>query len=301
MNKNIIKIILISILSLPILAYSAEKILASGQKWEDIAIIDKATGNTDWSMTPPDVKVINCVTMDKAGNIVLSGQNKIMKISRDKKVLWEYEVAENEETHFVKVLENGNYLIGICATPSRILEVDENKNIINEINFESGQERPHSQFRHINSTKDDTYLITIIKGNELVEIDKKGKILSRNKWDISKSVFGTIELKNGNLLVSADAKNPKNKNNTSSGVLLELDRKTKEIIRKITPKTNKLEFPCQVIELENGNIMVANWTGHSNNKTSAKIMEIDKDNNVVWHLKNSPEIKYVASIYLFDE
>lgn len=301
MKKTFFKILGISLLTLPIFAYSAEKILASGQTWKDIAIIDKASGKVEWSMTPPGAKVINCITMDKAGNIVLAGQNKIMKISRDKKVLWEYEVASNEETHFVKVLDNGNYLIGICATPSRLIEMDENKNIIKELNFDSKQTVPHSQFRHINETKDGTYLITILKGRELVEMDKSGKILSRDPLDTSKSTFGTIELKNGNLLVSFDAKAPKGQGEDSIGAIIEIDRKTKQLIRKIVPNEHKLAFPCQVIELDNGNLMIANWNGHSRVKDASKIIEVDKEGNVVWFLKDLPQVKNIASIYLFDE
>lgn len=84
MKKTIFKILGISLLSLPLFANAAEKILVSGQTWKDIAIIDKASGKIEWSTTPKGARVINCVTMDKAGNIVLAGQNKIMKISRDK-------------------------------------------------------------------------------------------------------------------------------------------------------------------------------------------------------------------------
>lgn len=216
--------------------------------------------------------------------------------------MWEYEVASNEETHFVKALDNGNYLIGICGTPSRIVEMDENKKIIKELNFDSKQEVPHSQFRHINSTKDDTYLITILKGRELVEMDKKtGEILSRDPLDTSKSTFGTIELKNGNLLVSFDAKAPKGQGEDSIGGIIEIDRKTKQLIRQIVPNGHKLGFPCQVIELDNGNLMIANWNGHSKVKDASKIIEIDKDGNVVWFLKDIPEVKNIASIYLFDE
>ncbi|MFI3291697.1 MAG: WD40 repeat domain-containing protein [Opitutales bacterium] len=293
MKKFLLKTILFISSTTPLFSFASGKILVSGQGWNDIAIIDKDSSKIEWSASLDfKNKGMNCSAMTNDGNVAVACGTAAAIIDRNtKKVIWKYDTKKDEEIHNITPLENGNYLLGACGNPARIFEVDKDKNILNEVNFDTDCPKVHSQFRHVTIAKNGNFLVALLQNKKILEIDKAGKTVS--SYDLSKmpgGVFGVIELKDGNLLASSD-----------KGEILVLDRKSQEVLRQINNENlkggSKLLFACKVVELDNGNLLVANWAGHSKDKTQAKVLEIDKDNNVVWTLDNKT-VKNAACIQL---
>ena len=93
----------------------------------------------------------------------------------------------------------------------------------------------------------------------------------------AKHIYMAKELPNGNLLATAGY----------GGFLVELD-KAGNIVRNVGGKPGPegvgINFFASVEVLKNGNLFIANWTGHGANDSEkgAQILEYDSNGNIVW-------------------
>ena len=123
--------------------------------------------------------------------------------------------------------------------------------------------------------------------NQVWEINDKGETIKT--FNVSNGAFCVEEQKDGNILVVA------------AGKVSIYNRATTEEIKVLTT-AEKLgaAFLTQASVLDNGNLMVSNWQGHSDNKDNWQIIELDTDGNIVWEFKNREAMKYVSAFYIFN-
>jgi hypothetical protein len=50
---------------------------------------------------------------------------------------------------------------------------------------------------------------------------------------------------------------------------------------------------------KNGNVLVANWNGHSKDKTQPKLVEFDPKNLVVWKMAPNEAISNISAVHSF--
>ena len=62
-----------------------------------------------------------------------------------------------------------------------------------------------------------------------------------------------------------------------------------------------LLFVAEAIRYPNGNTLISNWNGHTNDKTQPLLLEIDSLNYTVWELPHNPEIVNISTVYSFFE
>ena len=174
-------------------------------------------------------------------------------------------------------LTDGNTLLGVDAPTTVFYLLDSNGNELKKFDFPD----KHA-IRSISQTSEGTILFGCNK-NHLIEMDLEGKILRDQVIPEAEYIYHAIERSNGNRLVSCGF----------GASVLELNRDG-EIVKR-WGKTDKhpeelgLCFFASVQELENGHIVVCNWTGHEPNDSEkgVQIIEFDQDNNIVWTWHNA--------------
>ena len=270
-------------------AQCAEKLLIAGCNFNKIMVVDKSTGAKDWIYEIPQYRECNCASLSKDKKLLVYANRQNVRLInfKTREQIWEMPMPQGQEAHTARFLPNGNILIGICALPqARILEVDKNAKILKEIKFETGVNNPHGQFRQIIKNKKGNYVVPIIGRGAVVEVNSKGEILNEVLPRVP--FFSVKELKNGDWLLSGDG-----------GRIYIINPATKENLRIIDNKNiegAKMLFMTEAHMLKNGNILASNWNGHSSDKSQPKLMEIDKNNRVVWKLENDEDISNISAV-----
>ena len=283
------QVIFLAVLVLFCACSKKEKLIIAGSGWQQIAIIDKASGKIEWKHDLATGEECNKVEVTPNGHILYAYKQGAKLIDRKHQVIWDYKIDEREELHYASYV-NGNYVLAISGIPARIVELDNTGNPVKETKFQTGTINIHNQFRQILKTDNNTYIVPLLEKNKVSEINEDGRFF--------KSVFigGTpfsVKLTNeGNWLVSGG----------DNRALTEVDPNTKKIIKTIeTSDLNwgTLLFVAEAILYENGNTLIANWNGNSDNKTQPLLIEIDPSNQIVWRLPFNPEIISISTVFSF--
>ena len=171
-------------------------------------------------------------------------------------------------------LEDGRTIIASDQSPIRISLLDKD-----------GKELSTTVFPNMNIIRclRPTPRGTVLFGcneNHIVEGTFDGKVIRDIEVPDAKHVYMVSELPNGNLLAAGGY----------AGFFVELDKSGK-IVRKVGglpgPEGIGIYFFASVQPLKNGNVLVANWTGHGANDSDkgVQILEYDAAGNIVgqWH------------------
>ncbi|MFI3290338.1 MAG: hypothetical protein R3Y46_00510 [Opitutales bacterium] len=303
--KNKKSLLILSILGISSLVFGGDKILMAGCGWNSIAQVDQETNKPDWVHQVDNFVEMNSICQTKEGNIAVTNKKNLLVLDKNtREVLWTFNAENNDEIHSVSLLKNGNLVVGMCANPSRIIELDSKGNIVNNINFESGSKAIHPQFRQLSLAENGNYIAPLYGGKGFLEIDKKGNVVE--KVDMPIRLFASTKLKNGNYLLSGEAAKL-NAKETAAGVvqsdirIIEYSPKEKKIVRTIDKNSIdgvELLFIASIIEKDNGNLLITNFNGHSKDKKQLKLFEIDKNNKLVWKLDESFKPKNITGIHL---
>lgn len=267
------------------------KMLIAGSGWNKITIIDKASGKTEWQHSIGDNDECNAAIVAKGGDILFSYKNGASLIRRDGKVIWDYKVTPGSEVQHVSASRKG-YILGICGHPARIVELDGKGREKDIIAFETGIKDPHGQFRRIWAKKDGTYMIPLISTNEIVTVDRQGKVIKRIRTDYG--AFAVRESSNGNLLISEG-------DNHSFSFATPDGKVTRRIAQKDIPGIN-LGYVALIDILENGNMLICNWLGHGSDESQPHIIEVDPGNRVVWSYNDKTDKHArISSAFQFEQ
>lgn len=287
MNKTKFYTLVVLLLSLSFLTFAQQKLLVGGSGWKQIAIIDKNTANIEWSYDLPDGSECNHVKQTQEGNILFAYKKGARLITKSKETIWDIKTKNNEEIQTAQQLANGEYFLAICGQPARFIWLNKKGKKIREQNYNLNIEKNHRQFRRVLPTSNQTLIIPVFGKGEIIEIDKNNKILKQIK--VGGNPFAVKIHPNKNWLVACG----------DAHKFLIIDPKKEQIIKSITSvdiPNYSLHFVAEPLLLENGNFLIANWNGHVKDKTQPKILEIDKNNKVVWTLPYNENIKNISSI-----
>lgn len=273
-------------------ACKVEKLAIAGSGWDEIAIIDKKTGIIEWKHTLEPGDECNKIEVMPNGNVLYAYSKGAKLINRNHETIWDYKAKENQEIHSASRLKDGNYMIGICGEPARIVELDPSGKQIKEITFPTLTFDVHNQFRQITKNDDGLYLVPLLEKQKVIFLSSEG----RNKGSVfaASGAFSVKVLKNNNLLVSCgrdrrfveiDPANPQRENMIY----------TREINGGI------LRYVAEIILYKNGNKLIANSNMYNSGMSQPLLIEIDNDNNVVWSLPYNKDIKNITAVYSFFE
>lgn len=267
-----------------------EKFLIAGCGWSKIAVIDKQTQQLEWEHRLNKGDDCNDVELTRKNEILYAYTGGARLINWEQQVVWDYKVKAGEELFTATEIVRGRYLLGICGHPARIVELNRKGKVVDEFMFETGIDRVHNQFRQILKTKRNTYIVPLFGSGDVVEIDRDGKILKRVK--AGGNLFSVKLLRDEFWLVGCG----------DAHKWVEIDSRLGRVSRTVHSDSLSgisLLFVAEVCPYENGHVLVANWNGHSKDKMQPKLLEIDKQNRVVWQLGNTGEIVNVSAVFPF--
>ncbi|MBM3823833.1 MAG: hypothetical protein FJ404_13275 [Verrucomicrobia bacterium] len=267
-------------------------LLVADDSTKRLAIVG-ADGTLEWETK---VGPIHDAWVLPNGNILFQ-QNwtKIVEMTRDHKVVWEYDSATrngNEgkkvEVHAFQRLPGGRTMI-VESGPARIIEVDPAGKITHEIKLKVNKPNAHSDTRLARKLGNGHYLVAHEADGFVREYDTRGTVV----WEFEVPLFGkerkgghgpeafgnalysAVRLSNGNTLIG-----------TGNGhSVLEVTPK-KEIVWKVEqhdlPGITLAWVTC-VERLPNGNTLIGNC--HAG-PAHPQFIEVTRDKKVVWTFKD---------------
>ncbi|MDR2138588.1 MAG: hypothetical protein LBP50_03440 [Tannerella sp.] len=289
MKKGLICVMLLLVCSA---CRQKEKLLAGGAGWPQIAILDKASGKIEWSHPLAPEEECNDVEMTPQGEILYAYKGGARLITRRGRVVWDYRVKESEAVYTATCLESGRYLLAVAGLPMRLVELDRKGMPVKEVTYRTATQDLTRQFRHVLKTQQNTYLIPLTDKYKIVELNEDGKVL-RSVYSEGEPV-ALVSAENGNWLIACG----------NSRCILEIHPEYRKIVRRIETRDlsyGSLLYVGEIVRYKNGNTLIANWNGESDDKTQPVLLEIDPDNKVVWRLPYTPEVSNISTVYPFFE
>jgi len=269
-------------------------LLLGGSGWDKLVIIDKENKNIIWDYPVEEGWECNSVAATPEGNILFSYGKGAKLITRDKQEVWNVNAPEGCEMQTARVLSNGNYLLAWCGYPATILEVDKKGAIVSRTDFDTRIQNPHSQFRQVNKSKKDNYLVPLFETSEVREISRDGQLVKTVK--VEGNPFCIEALPNGNYLVA----------NGDAHSYMELNFETGEVIRKVN--ANDIEgatlfFVAHLLPTGNNGLYICNWQGHSHDAVSMnspQLIEVNASGKMVWSLNDNTSFGMISSVSPID-
>jgi hypothetical protein len=238
-------------------------------------------GKIAWSYEDPEGHgEISDAVMLSNGNILFAHQFGVTEITKDKKVVWNYDVPKGREVHTampigkdrVLYLENGN--------PAMM-------RVVNIVSGRTEKEWPiptrnpngtHGQFRHARLTDRGTLMVANKDSDKVVEYDADGKEL----WSFpAQNPWGVTPLPGGNVLITDDIG------------IREVTRRGDTVWNFGREDVAQYHFGSlqQAWRLPNGNTIVNQWANEWTNKSTwaesepVQAVELTPAKQVVWVLR----------------
>jgi hypothetical protein len=258
-------------------------ILATSHTLKKIYILNEQ-GERVWDYDVPNPQD---VWMLPNGNILTTWLHGVREVTRDKQVVWEYQVDAPNEVPCVQPLPDGKILIGIVGQ-CRLIEIDRQNKITFELRLTTTEKTPHAQFRMCRKTEQGTYLVPFTAEGAVREYAADGKVL--REFPAKPMPVCALRLENGNTLISAGK--AVTEYNASNKVVWELTETD-------VPDIN-IAIPAGIQRLPNGNTVICNWNAaDADGKLGAHIFEVTPDKRVVWHVAG-PQTGQVAQCQLLN-
>lgn len=270
----------------------SEKLLIGGCGWDKVAIVDKKSNAIEWTHQLQKGDDCNDVEITKAGNVLYAYKGGARLITRNQDVIWDFKVEKGQELYTATELPSGEYLLAVCAIPSRIITLNSKGEKTKELNFDSGITKVHSQFRQILPTRENTYLIPLMGRGEVIELTQTGEVIRR--VTVGGNPFSVKLLPDGNWLVACG--------DAHKLVIADPNRQlVKETVSALDLTDVSLLFVAEVLNYNNGNVLIANWNGHSKDKSQPKLVEINAKSRLVWKLLPKEAITNISAVHSFME
>jgi hypothetical protein len=267
-----------------------EKLLVGGSNWNRIAIIDKSSGKIEWNHPLEAEEECNDVEMTPKGEILYAYKQGARLVKRDHKVVWDYKANDSEYLYTATRLKSGNYMLAMCGSPARIVELDKNGNLVTELTFNTATPDIQNQFRQILKTPHNTYLIPMMDKHKISEIDESGKVV--RSYFCGGNPYSIKLTDEGNWLISCG----------DDHKFMEVDPENRSLVNTVETSNlswGSLLYVAELIRYKNGNTLIANWSGHSDDKTQPLLFELDPTNQIVWRLPSTLEITGISTVYSF--
>lgn len=282
------------ILSMTFRVAAQDKLLVAGSGNPYVLLVDKQTGKVEWKHALEKGEECNTVALTRKGEVLYSYKRGAKLVTWDHQVVWDYQTPDKTELQSATLLRNGGVLLGICGNPARFIELDKNGKKVNEVLLDLDIEKPHSQFRQVFQLRNKNYLIPVMAKQKILEVTRKGKVVAEHQ--IGGKAFSSLELKDGNLLLPCG----------DGHYYMVIDRRTGKELKRVTANDIpgvSLLFVGQIAQLENQNLLICNWYGHTKDVTvdEPQLIEVDKDGKEVWRLHDKKNVGKISAVcYLKD-
>ncbi len=245
-----------------------------------------AEGKVEWEFSTPFPQDVWKLPN---GHFLFSNVRGVQEVSQDKTVVWEYKSPEGTEVHNCQPLPGGRVLI--CEGGSkRLMEIDRAGIVQKEFKVDTSVTSPHMQFRIARKLKNGHYLIAFVGEHLLRELDGDGKVV--RTIPTPGDVFVGVRLPNGNTLIGCG----------DGHKVIEVDPKDKVVwsLDENEIPGIPLRFVADVQRLPNGDTVVCNWGGHGHIGQQPLIFEVTPDKQVVWKVEDNSQFRTISSVQILD-
>jgi len=288
----------------------AEERLESFMKGRRFAVSDytsgkvcivEADGSVSWSYAATNS---NDVWIMPDNALLFVAGKAVREVSiPDKKIKFEY--TSTSTIYGTQRLPNGNTFVAEC-TGAQLLEVAPDGKVVKTVKLNPGPMEKgkgmlggtlgsHSYMRNARVLTNGHYLVSHYLGRRVAEYDAEGKEVWTAK--MTTGVHSAVRLPNGNTMVALTDGGPTGLREISpSG----------EIVWSLTADSirtrymaSPLKFAAGFQVLPNGNILLSNWLGHGQFGRAPHLMEVTRDEKVVWTFDDHVNFKTIASVQVF--
>jgi outer membrane protein assembly factor BamB len=226
------------------------------------------------------------------GNVLFAHQFGITEITKDKKLVWNYDAPGKTEIHTARAIGNDKVLYIQNGNPAKLFVVNmvSGKTLF-EMELQVGNPLvTHPQFRHVDITDAGTLLVAHMDMSKVCEYDGSGKVI----WsvDVANPWFAQ-RLKNGNTLITSN-----------KGFVREVNTKGEAVWEFNTADLPEIKFSGlqKSIRLANGNTLIGNWA-KKGDKTAVQAIEVSPDKKLVWALRSwdDPDLGKSTTIQILDD
>jgi hypothetical protein len=244
------------------------RFVATDESGKQLLYVDQFHPENDWTISVGKNRDIQVISDER---LIISIPNGYREYEIKTGTLVK-EVNHGKSVRSIVRMENGHTLL---ASGTTVWELDTQDEAVRKVDLAAG-----SFFRLLRLDTDGSYLFTG-GPTHISKADRNGKILKTIDLKTidakSSKPYFALRLSNGNILIS-----------TGYGAsLLELDA-TDSLVRKIGGRDSVpgtwLNFFGAADVLENGHIVVANWTGHKrdDSQKGPQLVEFGKQGEIVW-------------------
>ena len=166
-------------------------------------------------------------------------------------------------------LENGGVLVGELIQ-KRLVETDENGDIIKIIPFDYNGKKPHETMRMARKISDNEYMVVSPGSQKIFFLDSSGKTV--REYDTRHDTFGAVIRPNGNIVYSC------------MDGLAELDKDGNEVWTVLKNDVPEINI-CWLLGIHlqpDGNIVCTNWLGHGHEGEGIPVFEVTQDKKIAW-------------------
>lgn len=232
------------------------------------------------------------IWMKKNGNIVFSRMYWAGEVTPDKKLVWKFDIGENEEVHTMQPLDEDRVLMVINGVPPRAVIVNTKTNEVtyeHEVPYEPEHVKDvHGQFRRFRMTKDNTFLAPYLSLNKVVEYDMDFNVIW--EYEIGKP-WAAVRLLNGNTLITSESDRATREVNRNGEVVW-------EICLDELPAEYRLGGSQSCVRLKNGNTILCSMGAKG---TTPQLVEVTPQKEVVWVLNDWRELGPATAIQILDD
>lgn len=250
-------------------------------------------GSLQWELP---IEAIHDAQILPNGNILTQlGWQRIVEVAPDKQVVWEYDSGKMNgnagkpvEVHAFQRLDGGLTMIAECG-PGRIIEVDREGKIHNQIKLKVDHPSSHSETRLVRKIANGNYLVAQESDGFVREYNPAGEIVWEYEVPLfgkerkgghgpeafGNAVFSALRLENGNTLIASG----------NGHSILEVTPE-KKIVWKIEQHDLPgitLAWTTRLERLPNGNTRFGNCHAGPDNP---QFIEVTPEKKVVWTFRD---------------
>ncbi|MEK7953975.1 hypothetical protein [Luteolibacter soli] len=254
-------------------------------------------GKVIWTYATGPRPEFDDVWMLSNGNILFSRMEYVAVITPDKKVVWRYDCKlsnddKKTEIHACQPIGEDKVMFVENALPPRLKVINIKTGEV-EVDHEIPYEKPqgvHGQFRRARVTAQETYLLSYLSLDRVVEFDKDFKEIWR--YDIAKP-WAAVRLKNGNTLITNEKDSLTREVNAKKETVWEFD-----CAKDLPAEYQFTSAPQTCTRLANGNTI---FTSRGQNGKGPQLIEVTPDKKVVWVLQDWKTLGDATAVQILND
>ena len=213
------------------------------------------------------------------GHVLICWSDVVHEYDLDKNVIFTYKLSElNGELGTAVRLDNGHTMIVELGKQPRIVEVDNEGEIIHEVALQPETDNVHMQTRMARKLPTGNYLAPHLLAFAVKEYTPSGEVVKTFKTDLEQLggkeagnwPFTAIRLDNGNTVITL----------THGNKIIEVDPDGVVVWQMSNEDVEDAIFadPCGAQRLPNGNTVIASYAAQE----GVKLFEVTPEREVVW-------------------